>query len=37
MKKAVLHDVHVNPPSNATGRVGAVGHINLTCKIVELY
>ena len=29
--KACLHAVHVNPPTNVTARVGAVGQIHLTC------
>ena len=30
-RKVTIHAVHGNPPSSATGRVGAVGQIHLIC------
>lgn len=36
-RQFILHAVHGNPPSIATGRVGALGHIHLICIIEFQY
>ena len=33
IQTSIVHAVQGNPPSTATGRVGAVGHIHLICII----